>query len=61
MSIRSDAFGRVQLTGTDATKFKNQVVHGKPKKAAKKTISDGVKLARALRANGKLRLKVALS
>jgi hypothetical protein len=52
MSIKSHAFGRVTLTGSDARKFKNQVVHGKPKAAAKENVKQGVEISRALQKTG---------
>jgi hypothetical protein len=54
MSIQSHAFGRVTLTGEDAKKFKQQIIHGKPKKAAVESIKRGVALARAFQKNGKV-------
>lgn len=60
MSIRSDSFGRVALSGQDAKKFKNQVVYGRPKKAAKDTVANGLKLSNRLQRRGKLRLRVAI-
>lgn len=54
MSIKSHAFGRVTLTGQDAQKFKNQVVYGKPKAAATKSVSDGVELSREMQKSGKV-------
>jgi hypothetical protein len=53
MSIKSHAFGRVTLTGLDAAKFKNQVVYGKPKAAAIKSVRRGVELSRQLQQTGK--------
>lgn len=54
MSITSNAFGRVTLTGQDAKKFKNQVVYGKPKQAAIDNVKLGIALARKLREDGRL-------
>lgn len=54
MSIVSHAFGRVKLTEADATKFKNQVKYGRPKAAAKMTVTEGVKLSEALSKNGRV-------
>lgn len=42
MAIKSNAFGRVTLTGPDAKKFKNQVAHGKPKSAAAMNAKKGL-------------------
>lgn len=60
MGIRSHAFGRVTLTGRDATKFINQVRFGKPKSAAKESVRKGVRLAREFERDGKLSLTVRL-
>jgi hypothetical protein len=58
MSIKSNAFGRVVLTDTDAAKFKNQVTYGRPKAAAKRNVSVGIKLSRTLAQNGSLLLRL---
>lgn len=58
MSIKSNAFGRVVLTDTDAAKFKNQVTYGRPKEAAKRNVVEGVKLSMALAKDGALRLRL---
>jgi len=57
MSIKSHAFGRVTLTGRDAEKFKNQVVYGKPKRAAMIGVKRGVTLVRKLQQSGVLTIK----
>lgn len=54
MSIKSDSFSRVVLTHDDATKFKNQVKHGRPKPAAIVSVQRGSELAKVFRANGKI-------
>lgn len=59
MAIRSDAFGRVTLTGDDAKKFQAQVTYGRPSKAAKDTAKQGVEVARRFSESGG-KLKVAL-
>lgn len=51
MSIQSYAFGRVQLTEADATKFKNQVKFGRPKAAAKVAVAKGIELSKSLSEN----------
>lgn len=56
MSIQSHAFGRVTLTGRDAKKFRNQVVYGKPKAAAKESVKRGVKLSRTLHKSGQVKV-----
>jgi hypothetical protein len=60
MAIRSDSFGRVTLTGAEAEKFRSQVVHGRPKAAAKETAKEGLKLIRQFQKKGKLHLKVVM-
>jgi hypothetical protein len=54
MSIKSHAFGRVTLTGLDAKKFKNQVIYGKAKPAAKASAKRGVALVREMSKSGTL-------
>jgi hypothetical protein len=54
MSIKSNAFGGVTLSGSDAKKFKDQVTYGKPKAAAVKSIKRGVTLSRAFDQKGKI-------
>jgi hypothetical protein len=54
MSIKSHAFGRVTLTGPDAKKFRNQVLYGKPKAAALKSVKQGVALSRQLQEHGRI-------
>lgn len=41
MSIRSTTFGAVRLSGKEAQKSRDQVTHGKPKKAASATLAHG--------------------
>jgi len=57
MSIRSNSFGRVTLTGSDAKKFKAQATYGRPKAAARQSLKDGIALARSME-SGKLTLKL---
>ncbi len=52
MGIKSTAFGRVVLTDADAKKFQNQVTYGRPKKAAKEAVANGLELSRQIRENG---------
>jgi hypothetical protein len=54
MGIKSHAFGRVTLTGRDAKKFRNQVLYGKPKEAAVKSVKRGVVLSRQLQDTGRI-------
>lgn len=56
VSIISHAFGRVQLTGADAIKFKNQVTYGRPKAAAKAGAVAGAALSEALSKDGVVRI-----
>lgn len=58
MSIKSTAFGRVVLTDADAKKFHAQVTYGRPKAAAKASVSAGLELARQLRENGSLTFRL---
>jgi hypothetical protein len=53
MAIKSNAFGRVTLTGEDAAKFKRQVTYGRPNVHAKSNVEKGVELVRAFRSNGR--------
>lgn len=52
MSIKSNPFGGVTLSGKDAEKFKNQVLYGKPNQAAKNTVKRGVALSRKFQRDG---------
>lgn len=52
MSITSNAFGRVTLTGRDAKKFKAQVTHGRPKVAAVESLRRGIEMSRQFEKNG---------
>ena len=58
MSIISTAFGRVKLTDSDAAKFKKQVTYGRPKSAAKVSVSDGVALSKSLGEHGFVQLRL---
>lgn len=58
MSITSNAFGRVTLTGSDAKKFKSQVRHGRASAASRHTVSEGVKLAKQLGKRGSVTIKL---
>ena len=49
MAVISSAFGSVNLTDDDASKFRRQVTYGKPKAAAKASLDRGVKLVSAFR------------
>ena len=60
MSIKSHAFGRVTLTGQDAKKFRNQVLYGKPKASAVKSVKRGVVLSRELQQTGKIVRRIML-
>lgn len=56
MSIKSSTFGGVRLSGEDAEKFRKQVAHGRPKKAAKESAKRGESLLREFNENGYVRL-----
>jgi hypothetical protein len=53
MAVKSNAFGRVILTGEDAKKFKNQVTYGKPKAAAIESLARGTSMAASFRENAR--------
>lgn len=57
MSIKSNTFGRVELTGADATKFRRQATYGRPKAAAKRGAAAGSVMLRELRSSGSIKLK----
>ena len=61
MSIKSNAFGRVELTGDDAKKFRNQVTYGRAKPAAKQAVARGVALSKSLKESGSVRFKLKVS
>lgn len=58
MSIKSNAFGRVELTGADAKKFKAQVTYGRAKEQAKRNVACGVVMAQELQSSGSIKLKL---
>ena len=58
MSIKSNAFGRVELTGADARKFKAQATYGRAKKEAKQGVVTGAAMARELQTSGVIKLKL---
>jgi hypothetical protein len=58
MSIKSHAFGRVMLTGSDAKKFRDQVKYGRPKAAAKVNVTAGIELSTNLQQSGSLKFKL---
>lgn len=58
MSIKSNAFGRVELTGADARKFKAQATYGRAKKEAKQGAVKGAAMAKELQASGAIKLKL---
>ena len=61
MSIKSSTFGRVELTGDDAKKFRRQVTYGRAKPAAKEAVARGIALSRSLKESGSVRLKLKAS
>lgn len=58
MSIKSDAFSRVALSGKDAKKFRRQVTYGRPSAAAIESVKRGVKLANTYHKRGKLDIRL---
>jgi hypothetical protein len=58
MSIKSNAFGRVELTGADAKKFRAQATYGRPKAAAKSGAALGSAMARELQSSGTVKVKL---
>jgi hypothetical protein len=58
MGIRSQAFSGVVLTGDDAEIFRNQVVYGRPKRAAVETVKRGQTIASALKKDGAIAFTV---
>ncbi len=61
MSIKSNAFGRVELTGADAKKFKAQATYGRAKKEAKQSALRGAAMAEELQSSGAIKLKLRVS
>jgi hypothetical protein len=61
MSIKSSTFGRVELTGDDARKFRRQVTYGRAKPAAKEAVARGVVLSQNLKESGSVRVKLKVS
>ncbi|MEA3014584.1 MAG: hypothetical protein QOD42_3129 [Sphingomonadales bacterium] len=58
MSIKSNAFGRVELSGDDARKFRAQATYGRPKKEAKFSVVRGATMVRELQSSGAIKLKL---
>src|SRR2546428_703589 len=54
MAIRSDTFGGVVLTGSDAAKFERQIKYGRPHPAAKETLARGDTLLSRFKADEKV-------
>jgi len=52
MGVSSTVFGTIRLTGTDSEKFVNQVIHGRPKKAAKESYAEGKTLVKQINSKG---------
>lgn len=61
MSIKSSTFGRVELTGEDAKKFRRQVTYGRAKPAAKAAVARGILLSQSLKESGSVRVKLKAS
>ena len=58
MSIKSNAFGRVELSGDDAKKFRAQATYGRVKEVAKRNAQSGAIIARELKKSGSFRIKL---
>lgn len=58
MAIKSEAFGRVTLSGPDAETFARQVTYGRPSKLAKEIAVRGVELSKEVRQTGSVTIKV---
>jgi hypothetical protein len=58
MSIHSTAFGVTKLTKEDSAKFRRQVSHGRPSKAASVSLKEGHTLLTALDKRGCVTVKV---
>jgi len=58
MAVHSHAFGRTVLTGRDADKFMDQMLHGRPAAAAVSNVKAGIEKAREMRNTGRVLLKV---
>jgi hypothetical protein len=56
MAVHSNTFGGLQLSGEDAKKFRNQVRSGNPSPAAKASAAKGIAAARALFAQGQVKV-----
>lgn len=56
MTVQSNTFGGLHLTGEDAKKFRSQVTSGRPSKAAKDTAAKGVATATALLSKGHVKV-----
>ena len=61
MSIKSNPFGGVELSGEDAKEFRKQVTYGSAKPAAKDAVARGMLLSGLLRKSGSVRLKIKTS
>jgi len=58
VAVKSNAFGSTTLTADDAKKFKNQITYGKPKDAARESLSRGSSMANEFRASRQLLIKI---
>lgn len=56
MAVHSNTFGGLHLTGEDAKKFRNQAQFGRPNEAAKQSAANGIAAAKALLANGHVKV-----
>lgn len=54
MAVFSNTFGGLRLTDKDASKFRNQVRHGRSSSAAQATAAEGRAMASALQRDGRV-------
>lgn len=59
MAVHSNTNGGLQLTGADAKKFRSQVSSGRQSEAARNSAAKGINSARALFANGHVKVAKA--
>lgn len=52
MSVKSDVFGSVRLSGKDADKFVRQFVYGRPRQDAVESASRGLPMAEEFASKG---------
>lgn len=57
MSVKSTAFGSVELSGRDADKFRSQVAYGRPKQSAHESLKRGDEMLHEFERQGFVRIK----